>query len=132
MSKKRLRPASAADKFLQTATTEQTEETTVSQLNENIGNKEIVEKNLNIKGDNNIIEEKKEELSQQRPKIGQPKKYAEPTKHISFSFPVSVIENLKILAGLKKTNQTQLILSLIKSELEKENTKIEAYKNLLI
>ena len=63
--------------------------------------------------------------------MGQPKKYDEPTKHVSFSLPVSVIENLKILAGLRKTNQTQLILGMINRELESESDRIKAYKELL-
>jgi len=53
-------------------------------------------------------------------------------KIVQNKLPVSVIENLKIIAGLKKTNQTQLILSLINAEIEKETDKIEAYKKLLI
>ena len=123
MSKKRLRSASAADKFLQTAT-------------EPIENKEQI---TNLQDEENQKETKKEKINFQtkekefqNSKIGQPKKYDEPTKHISFSLPVSVIENLKIISGLKKMNQTQLILSLINAELEKEADKIEAYKKLLI
>ena len=65
------------------------------------------------------------------PKLGQPRKYNEPTKHISFSLPLSVIEDLKIVAGLRKTNQTQLILTLISKELEQEVDRIAAYKKLM-
>ena len=64
-------------------------------------------------------------------KMGQPRKYSEPTKHVSFSLPVSAVENLKILSALKRTNQTQLILSLINAELEKEADIIAEYKVLL-
>jgi len=74
----------------------------------------------------------KEEQIEEKKAIGQPKKYDEPTKHISFSLPVSVIEDLKILSGLKKTNQTQLILSMIRKELETEKGRIAIYKELLI
>lgn len=68
---------------------------------------------------------------QKKKPLGQPKKYDEPTKHVSFALPVSVIEDLKILAGLKKTNQTQLILSMIKNEIAIEADRIEAYKVLV-
>lgn len=77
-------------------------------------------------------EEKAEEVAIVRPsKMGQPRKYDEQTKHVSFSLPVSVIENLKIISHLKGTNQTQFILSLIQSEMEKEKDRIEAYKKLI-
>ena len=77
-------------------------------------------------------QKEKEEKAEEKKAIGQPKKYDEPTKHVSFSLPVSVIEDLKILAGLKKTNQTQLILSMIKNELKAEQDRIAIYKELLI
>ena len=77
-------------------------------------------------------EEKAEEVATVRPsKMGQPRKYDEQTKHVSFSLPVSVIENLKIISHLKGTNQTQFILSLIQNEMEKEKDRIEAYKKLI-
>ena len=128
MSKKRLRSASAADKFLQTAIVEPMEEVSTTKDDET-KNKDYLQQEILTK-DNTVTE--KNELSKSNSKIGQPKKYDEPTKHISFSLPVSVIENLKIIAGLKKTNQTQLILSLINAEIEKETDKIEVYKKLLI
>ncbi len=77
------------------------------------------------------IEQPKQEDVKMKKSIGQPRKYDEPTKHVSFALPLSVVENLKILAGLKKTNQTQLILSLIQSELDANADKIKAYKELL-
>ena len=73
----------------------------------------------------------KVKVQEQVTKMGQPRKYNEPTKHVSFSLPVSVVENMKILSALKRTSQTQLILGLINAELEKEAGKIEAYKKLL-
>lgn len=77
-------------------------------------------------------EEKAEEVATVRPsKMGQPRKYDEQTKHVSFSLPVSVIENLKIISHLKGTNQTQFILSLIQNEMEKEKDRIESYKKLI-
>lgn len=77
-------------------------------------------------------EEKAEEVATARPsKMGQPRKYDEQTKHVSFSLPVSVIENLKIISRLKGMNQTQFILSLIHDEMEKEKDRIEAYKKLI-
>ena len=77
-------------------------------------------------------EEKAEEVATVRPsKMGQPRKYDEQTKHVSFSLPVSVIENIKIISHLKGMNQTQFILSLIQSEMEKEKDRIEAYKKLI-
>ncbi len=63
-------------------------------------------------------------------KMGQPKKYNEPVKHISFSLPVAIIEKLKILAALQKTNQTQIILGMIKDAVAKEKDRIEAYIKL--
>lgn len=77
-------------------------------------------------------EEKAEEVATVRPsKMGQPRKYDEQTKHVSFSLPVSVIENLKIISRLKGMNQTQFILSLIHDEMENEKDRIEAYKKLI-
>lgn len=73
----------------------------------------------------------KKETMQVKKSIGQPRKYDEPTKHVSFALPLSVVENLKILAGLKRTNQTQLILSLIQEELTLNADKIETYKELM-
>lgn len=61
-------------------------------------------------------------------KIGQPKKYDEEVKHVSYSLPISVIEDLKILSAIHKTNQTQIILSLIKKAIEQDAAKIKAYK----
>ena len=79
-----------------------------------------------------VQEEKAEEVATIRPsKMGQPRKYDEQTKHVSFSLPVSVIENLKIISRLKGMNQTQFILSLIHDEMEKEKDRIEAYKKLI-
>lgn len=86
--------------------------------------------NNSINKTEKIEQPKKEDVKLKKP-IGQPRKYDEPTKHVSFALPLSVVENLKILAGLKKTNQTQLILSLIQSELDMNADKIEAYKELL-
>ena len=77
------------------------------------------------------VEQPKQEEVKMKKAIGQPRKYDEQTKHVSFALPLSVVENLKILAGLKKTNQTQLILSLIQSEIDMNADKIEAYKELL-
>ena len=73
----------------------------------------------------------KVKVQEQVTKMGQPRKYSEPTKHVSFSLPVTVVENLKILSALKRTNQTQLIMTLINAELEKESSRIEEYKKLL-
>ena len=57
-------------------------------------------------------------VQKQMTKMGQPRKYSEPTKHVSFSLPVIVVENLKILLALKRTNQTQLMMTLINAELK--------------
>lgn len=87
-----------------------------------------------IAANDEVIEQQEkinEKTEQDAPKMGQPRKYNEPTKHISFSVPVSVIENLRILAALKKTNQTQIILKLINDEITKNANKIVAYKKLL-
>jgi hypothetical protein len=92
--------------------------------------RETKNNNNSINKTEKIEQPKKDDVKLKKP-IGQPRKYDEPTKHVSFALPLSVVENLKILAGLKKTNQTQLILSLIQSELDMNADKIEAYKELL-
>lgn len=119
MAKKQLRSASAAEQFLNTVSNEGNEE--IKEME--ITNNPSVEKN------ENKVNDEKNKI--QSPKMGQPKKYEEPTKHISFSLPVSVVENLKIMAGLRKTNQTQIILNLINQELEKDADRIKAYRELL-
>lgn len=131
MAKKQLRPASAAEQFIKTA--EEKPQPTAEEL-EAAGQQRLIDEKQAQKP---RIEKKKEQTKKEEPKkqaeppkMGQPKKYNEPTKHVSFSFPVSVVENLKILAGLRKTNQTQLILNLINRELETEAEKIKVYKEL--
>lgn len=139
MAKKQLRPASAAEQFIKTTTAEEKPQPTAEELEAAgqqrlIGAKETQKPKAEKKKEQTkTAEPKKEEPKEQAkpPKMGQPKKYNEPTKHVSFSFPVSVVVNLKILAGLRKTNQTQLILNLINRELETEAEKIKAYKELL-
>ena len=138
MPRKQLRPASAAEQFIKTA--EEKKHPTAEEL-EAQGQQKLFEEKEAQKPKPRVRKEQtkattattkavvKEPAETQ--KIGQPKKYTEPTKHVSFSLPVSVIENLKILAGLKKTNQTQLILGMINKEIEKEANKINAYKELL-
>lgn len=144
MAKKQLRPASAAEQFIKT--TEEKQQPTAEEL-EAAGQQRLIDeketkkpktekkKEAPVKKEDKIKKEepKKEEPKEKTepPKMGQPKKYDEPTKHVSFSLPVSVIENLKILAGLRKTNQTQLVLGMINRELETEAEKIKAYKELL-
>ncbi len=144
MAKKQLRPASAAEQFIKTA--EEKPQPTAEEL-EAAGQQRLIDekeaqkpkaekKKEQTKKEapaKKAAEPKKEEPKEQAepPKMGQPKKYDEPTKHVSFSLPVSVIENLKILAGLRKTNQTQLVLGMINRELETEAEKIKAYKELL-
>ena len=132
MAKKQLRPASAAEQFIKTMeekpqpTAEELEAAGQQRL---IGAKETQKPRTEKKKE----QTKKEELKEQAepPKMGQPKKYNEPTKHVSFSFPKSAVENLKILAGLRKTNQTQLVLEMINKEVKAEAEKIKAYKELL-
>lgn len=138
MPRKQLRPASAAEQFIKTA--EEKKHPTAEEL-EAQGQQKLFEEKEAQKPKHRVRKEQtkattattqavvKEPAETQ--KMGQPKKYTEPTKHVSFSLPVSVIENLKILAGLKKTNQTQLILGMINKEIEKEANKINAYKELL-
>lgn len=138
MPRKQLRPASAAEQFIKTA--EEKKHPTAEEL-EAQGQQKLFEEKEAQKPKPRVRKEQtkattattkavvKEPAETQ--KMGQPKKYTEPTKHVSFSLPVSVIENLKILAGLKKTNQTQLILGMINNEIEKEANKINAYKELL-
>lgn len=144
MAKKQLRPASAAEQFIKTA--EEKTQPTAAELEAAgqqrlIGKEETQEHKPKKKAP--IKKEQKQETapteppkksdepSEEKKAIGQPKKYDEPTKHVSFSLPVSVIENLKILAGLRKTNQTQLVLGMINRELETEAEKIKAYRELL-
>ena len=138
MPRKQLRPASAAEQFIKTA--EEKKHPTAEEL-EAQGQQKLFEEKEAQKPKPRVRKEQtkattattkavvKEPAETQ--KMGQPKKYTEPTKHVSFSLPVSVIENLKILAGLRKTNQTQLVLGMINRELETEAEKIKAYKELL-
>lgn len=142
---KKLRSASAAEEFIKTA--EAKAEPTTEEL-EAAGQQRLIEREEKAepkpKKKASAPKEQKREIAPPEPPkqpdepneekkaIGQPKKYDEPTKHVSFSLPLSVIEDLKILAGLKKTNQTQLILSMIKNELEAERDRIAIYKELLI
>lgn len=130
MAKKQLRPASAAEQFIKTA--EEKTQPTAEELDETEAQKPKAEKKKEQTKKEAPAKKAAEPKEQDEPpKMGQPKKYDEPTKHVSFSLPVSVIENLKILAGLRKTNQTQLILGMINRELETEAEKIKAYKELL-
>lgn len=138
MAKKQLRPASAAsaaEKFIKTAAeAEEKPQPTAEEL-EAAGQQRLIDEKQaqKPKAEKKKEQTKKEEPKEQAkpPKMGQPKKYNEPTKHVSFSLPKSAVENLKILAGLRKTNQTQLILGLINRELESESERIKAYKELL-
>jgi hypothetical protein len=141
---KKLRSAaeSVAGKFIET-----TEQKPAMEKLEALGQQRLIEKDEKPepkpKKKAQAPKEKKQETAPPEPPkqpddpteakkaIGQPKKYDEPTKHVSFSLPLSVIEDLKILAGLKKTNQTQLILSMIKNELKAEQDRIAIYKELL-
>lgn len=63
-------------------------------------------------------------------KKGQPRKYEGELSRISFALPVAVVENLKALAGIKKTNQTQIILRLIEDESEREKENIKKYNQM--
>lgn len=137
MPRKQLRPASAAEQFIKTA--EEKKHPTAEELEAQEQQKLLEEKEAQKpkprvkskpKATTATMKADMKEPAETQ-KMGQPKKYTEPTKHVSFSLPVSVIENLKILAGLKKTNQTQLILGMINREIEKEADKINAYKELL-
>ena len=137
MPRKQLRPASAAEQFIKTA--EEKKHPTAEEL-EAQGQQKLFEEKEAQKTKPRVKAKPKATTATMKAdmkepaetqKMGQPKKYTEPTKHVSFSLPVSVIENLKILAGLKKTNQTQLILGMINREIEKEADKINAYKELL-
>ena len=120
---------SAAEGFLENAKENTTKVET--DINE-ISTKETKEENQKkIVDKAREVEQPKQEEVKMKKAIGQPRKYDEQTKHVSFALPLSVVENLKILAGLKKTNQTQLILSLIQSEIDMNADKIEAYKELL-
>ena len=142
MAKKQLRPASAAEQFIKT-TEEQTEskKTLTLEEQEALGQQPLIKEQEG--GQTQEKEEKpepekaetfNETEAQDEPSkkaIGQPRKYDEPTKHVSFALPVSVIEDLKVLAGLRKTNQTQLILGMIRNEIAIEADRIQAYKDLI-
>ena len=144
---KKLRSASAAEQFIKAAEAKEAptaEELEAAGQQRLIGKEETQERRIRRKAPIKKKKEEtatpeptpepkeKEEKTEEKKAIGQPKKYDEPTKHVSFSLPVSVVEDLKILAGLKKTNQTQLILSMIKNELKDEQDRIAIYKELLI
>ena len=61
-------------------------------------------------------------------KVGQPRKYNEPTRSISFKLPLSAIEALKDLAFVEHTNTTQIILALIKQRSEEKKQVLAALK----
>ena len=120
---------SAAEGFLENAKENTTKVETDTNETSTKETKEANQKKIVDKA--REVEQPKQEEVKMKKAIGQPRKYDEQTKHVSFALPLSVVENLKILAGLKKTNQTQLILSLIQSEIDMNADKIEAYKELL-
>ena len=134
MAKKLRSAASVAEKFIATTepTAEESEAKGQTRLIKEEPKQEIkepVKEEVKEKEQKEVIPEPPE--PQEKKVMGQPKKYDEETKHVSFALPISVVENLKIMAGLRKTNQTQIVLSLIKQELEKDKEKIAAYKKLI-
>lgn len=67
-----------------------------------------------------------------QPKVGQPKKYNEPVKAISFKLPESSIDKLRILANLYNKSVTQYILCKIDDDYEVNKDiidKINTIKN---
>ncbi len=67
-------------------------------------------------------------IPEQKKKMGQPKKYDEPTRSISFKLPESAIEILKDLAFVEHTNSTQILLSLIERRAAEQKKVLDALK----
>lgn len=64
-------------------------------------------------------------------KPGQPRKYDEPVKRISFALPESSIEKLELLSAIHGINKTQFILGVIETAASASAEKIENYKKLI-
>lgn len=112
MVKKQLHPASMAEQFTKTMEVEL----------EAVGQQRLIEKTDAKETSVKNVES---------PKMEQSKKCDKPTKHLSILLPSVVIENLKILAKLRKISQTQLVLSMINKELKNESDRIKTYKESL-
>lgn len=67
----------------------------------------------------------------EKKKMGQPRKYDEPTRSISFKLPESAISTLKAMAFVERTNTTQLILQMIQERAKNNGKKMEALKMLV-
>lgn len=125
MTAKKLRPASAAE-----AATVAIERPSEKEL-EAKGQIVLEETKPEPKKIAEIEQIERKEQVKKKPVMGQPKKYEEACKHVSFSLPLSAIENLKILSQFAGVNQTQFILSLINTEFEKNKVKVEAFRELM-
>ena len=81
-------------------------------------------------GQGKIFDERKVDfpIPEQKKKMGQPRKYDEPTKSISFKLPESAIETLKDLAFAEHTNATQILLSLIERRAAEQKKVLDALK----
>lgn len=80
-------------------------------------------------GQTELFESEKNEKREKR--RGQPKKYNEEVKPVSFALPLSVIEKLEDLSAIHKINKTQIIIRMIEKTAEEEKEGLEAYKKIL-
>ena len=62
--------------------------------------------------------------------MGQPRKYHEPIKRISFALPASAVEKLDALAAINHINKTQFLLGVIETAASASAERIEKYKKL--
>ncbi len=59
------------------------------------------------------------------PKLGQPRKYNEPLKHIGFKIPISADNKLRLLADLRGLSTTQYILKIIDDDYNENKEVID-------
>lgn len=131
MARKAIRGVSAAEKFKEIAAEQKT---TPEKELEAQGQQVMFEEEKKSASGTKIstkkkplIHTKEEEQQEQSqiPKMGQPKKYDEPVKSISFKFPESSIDKLRILANLYGKSVTQYVLGKIEEDFRENREIIE-------
>ena len=117
MAKKKISQVSAAEQFMKI--TEPTAEELEAQGQQKMFDEPEAKASIKEEPSEQVQEkstkpEQKVNISQ--PKVGQPKKYNEPVKSISFKLPVSSIDKLRTLANLYNKSVTQYILGKIEED----------------
>lgn len=125
---KKLRSANAsvAEKFIESTEKPTTEELEANGQQKLIDDQKPHEPKSKTKKEPSKLEDKRyesenvkaEPQEQTTPKVGQPKKYNEPVKAISFKLPESSIDKLRVLANLYNKSVTQYILGKIDDDYE--------------